>query len=126
MTRIAGVDIPGNKMLKIGLGYIYGVGDSLALSICNKVGLPPEKKLKELTEEEVSKINSYLETIPIEGVLRRQYQESIQRLIRIGCFRGSRHRLGLPVRGQRTRSNARTRKGPRKTVAGKKIAPAPK
>lgn len=126
MTRIAGVDIPDKKMLKIGLGYIFGVGRSLALTICNKVGLPPEKKLKDLTEEEVSKINSYLETIPIEGVLKRQQQENIQRLIRIGCYRGSRHRSGLPVRGQRTRSNARTRKGPRKTVAGKKIAPAPK
>ncbi|MBI4243504.1 MAG: 30S ribosomal protein S13 [Planctomycetes bacterium] len=126
MARIAGVDIPDNKMLKIGLTYIYGIGTTMASEVCQKLSLSPVKRFKELNEEEISKINSLLDSYSIEGRLKRQIQDNIQRLIRVSCYRGTRHRVGLPVRGQRTRSNARTRKGPRKTVANKKIAPAPK
>jgi len=121
MPRIAGVDIPADKKIKISLGYIYGVGRSNALDILKEAGIDPERRAKELSEEELAKIIGILDRgIPVEGALRRSIQQNIARLRDIGSWRGNRHRRALPVRGQRTRSNARTRKGPRKTVAGKK------
>ena len=121
MPRIAGVDIPADKKIKISLRYIYGVGPTNALSILKEAGIDPERRAKDLTEEELAKIIGILDRgIPVEGALRRSIQQTIARLRDIQSFRGNRHRRGLPVRGQRTRSNARTRKGPRKTVAGKK------
>ena len=121
MPRIAGVDIPPDKKIKISLRYIYGVGPSNALSILKEAGIDPERRAKDLTEEELAKIIGILDRgILVEGALRRQIQQNIGRLREIGSYRGNRHRRSLPVRGQRTRSNARTRKGPRKTVAGKK------
>jgi small subunit ribosomal protein S13 len=124
MPRIIGIDIPANKRLVISLTYIYGIGDSLAVEIVNKLNLDPNMKAGKLTEEDIARINSILQTeYVVEGDLRRQVQNNIKRLIAIHCYRGQRHRIGLPVRGQRTRSNARTRKGKKKTVAGKKQAP---
>ncbi len=124
MPRIIGIDIPANKRLVISLTYIYGIGNALANEIVNKLQLDPNMKAGKLTEEDIAKINSILQTkYVVEGDLRRQVQNNIKRLIAIHCYRGLRHRLGLPVRGQRTRSNARTRKGKKKTVAGKKQAP---
>lgn len=124
MPRIIGIDIPANKRLIISLTYIYGIGDALAKEIVEKLQLDPNMKAGKLTEEDVSRINSILQTeYVVEGDLRRQVQNNIKRLISIHCYRGQRHRIGLPVRGQRTRSNARTRKGKKKTVAGKKQAP---
>ena len=121
MPRIAGVDIPADKKIKISLRYIYGVGPTNALAILKEAGIDPERRAKDLTEEELAKIIGILDRgILVEGALRRSIQQTIARLRDIQSFRGSRHRRGLPVRGQRTRSNARTRKGPRKTVAGKK------
>ncbi len=121
MPRIAGVDIPNDKPTEISLQYLYGVGPKISADICQKVGLDPHKRAKELTEDELSKIASLLvNDFVIEGQLRRQVQQNVARLRDIGCYRGLRHRRGLPVRGQRTKTNARTRKGPRKTVAGKK------
>ena len=121
MPRIAGVDIPADKKIKISLGYIYGVGRSNALDILKEAGIDPERRAKELSEEELAKIIGILDRgIPVEGALRRSIQQNIARLRDIGSYRGHRHRRSLPTRGQRTRSNARTRKGPRKTVAGKK------
>lgn len=121
MPRIAGVDIPADKKIKISLRYIYGVGPTNAMAILKEVGIDPERRAKDLTEEELAKIIGILDRgILVEGALRRSIQQNIARLRDVGSFRGHRHRRGLPVRGQRTRSNARTRKGPRKTVAGKK------
>ena len=121
MPRLSGVDIPGDKVTIIALQYIYGVGPKVARDLCAKVGVQPLARAKELTEEQLSKIASILDSdYVIEGQLRRQVQQNIGRLKDIGCYRGFRHRRGLPVRGQRTKTNARTRKGPRKTVAGKK------
>jgi small subunit ribosomal protein S13 len=121
MPRIAGVDIPPDKKIKISLRYIIGVGPSNSLTILKECGIDPERRAKELSEEELAKIIGILDRdYTVEGALRREIQQNIARLRDIGSFRGSRHRRSLPVRGQRTRSNARTRKGPRKTVAGKK------
>ena len=121
MPRVAGVDIPNDKRTEIALRYIYGIGPTFAKQICEKTGIDPGVKAKTLTEDELSKIASVLvNDYTIEGVLRRQVQQNIARLRDIACYRGLRHRRGLPVRGQRTKTNARTRKGPRKTVAGKK------
>lgn len=121
MPRIAGVDIPADKKIKISLRYIYGVGPTNAMAILKEVGIDPERRAKDLTEEELAKIIGILDRgIAVEGALRRNIQQNIARLRDIQSYRGNRHRRGLPVRGQRTRSNARTRKGPRKTVAGKK------
>ena len=121
MPRISGVEIPAEKKIKISLRYIYGVGPSNALSILKEAAIDPERRAKDLTEEELAKIIGILDKdVPVEGALRRSIQQNIARLRDIGSYRGNRHRRALPVRGQRTRSNARTRKGPRKTVAGKK------
>ncbi len=121
MARIAGVEIPDNKRLFVGLTYIYGVGRTLAIKACEAVGIDPMRKLGELSDEELARLRDYIErNYKVEGDLRREVAENIKRLIDIGCYRGRRHLAGLPVRGQRTRSNARTRKGPRKTVGTKK------
>jgi len=121
MPRIIGVDIPGKKRLEVSLTYIYGIGPHLAKDLIDKLNLDPAKKADDLTQDEIAKMNSMLQSVYIvEGDLRRQTQNNIKRLISINCYRGQRHRLGLPVRGQRTQTNARTRKGRRKTVANKK------
>jgi small subunit ribosomal protein S13 len=121
MARIAGVEIPDNKRLFVGLTYIYGVGRTLAVKACQAVGIDPMRKLSELSDEELARLRDYIERLyKVEGDLRREVAENIKRLIDIRCYRGLRHMAGLPVRGQRTRSNARTRKGPRKTVGTKK------
>lgn len=122
MPRVIGIDIPDRKKLAISLTYIYGIGRKLALEIIEKLNLNPDLLAKDLTEEQVSKINTMLQNeYTVEGDLRRQVQNNIKRFISINCYRGTRHRLGLPVRGQRTRCNARTRKGKKKTVANKVI-----
>ena len=121
MPRVAGVDIPNNKKAHISLRYLFGIGPSNSMDLCQKAEVDPEKKASELTEDEIARLAGVIDQdYPIEGVLRRQTQQNIARLREIGCYRGMRHRKGLPVRGQSTQSNARTRKGPRKTVAGKK------
>ncbi|MFO0840032.1 MAG: 30S ribosomal protein S13 [Phycisphaerae bacterium] len=121
MPRISGVDIPPNKRIDVSLRYIYGVGPTRATEICEKAGINPAVRANKLSEDEVSRIAGIIETnFIVEGQLRRQIQQNIARLRDIRCYRGLRHMRGLPVRGQRTRTNARTRKGPRKTVAGKK------
>jgi len=121
MPRIVGVDIPNDKPAFVALRYIYGIGPTLAMEVCRKSEIEPSVRAGELTEEQLSRIASVLERdYVIEGQLRRQVQQNIARLRDIQCYRGLRHRRGLPVRGQRTKTNARTRKGPRKTVAGKK------
>ncbi|MFM7281037.1 MAG: 30S ribosomal protein S13 [Planctomycetia bacterium] len=121
MPRVIGVDIPPNKRLEIALTYIYGIGKNTAHEICDALGLDRGLKARDLNEEQIAAIANYAQKeYPVEGVLRRQVASSITRLREIGCYRGTRHRRGLPVRGQRTRTNSRTRKGPRKTVAGKK------
>jgi small subunit ribosomal protein S13 len=121
MPRVAGVDIPSAKRTEVALRYIFGIGPKLALDICKKIGIDPGLRAKDLTDEQVSKINGLIEQeFVVEGQLRRQISQNISRLREIRCYRGIRHMRGLPVRGQRTRTNARTRKGPRKTVAGKK------
>lgn len=121
MPRIQGVDLPGGKPTYISLGYLYGIGDAKAIEICFDLGIDPKRKASQLSEEDVAKINVHLDkNFTIEGALRRRVQQDIARLRDIGCYRGLRHRKGLPVRGQRTQTNARTRKGVRKTVAGKK------
>jgi small subunit ribosomal protein S13 len=122
MPRIQGVDIPSNKPTHIALRYIYGIGPTLALRLCEQARIDPQRKAKELTEEQIGRLNGLLDSreYTVEGALRRQIQQNIARLKDINCYRGIRHRRSLPVRGQRTRTNARTRKGPRKTVAGKK------
>ena len=127
MPRIIGIDVPANKRLVVALTYIYGIGRKTAEEIVAKLNLDANKRAKELTSEEISQINGILQSdYPVEGDLRRQVQNNIKRLISIHCYRGLRHRLGLPVRGQRTRSNARTRKGKKKTVANKKMLAAKK
>ncbi len=121
MTRVIGVDIPPNKRLEISLTYIYGVGRKLSNEIIAKLGLNPNMKANTLTEDHIAKINAILQSeYVVEGDLRRQVQNNIKRLISIHSYRGLRHRVGLPVRGQRTKTNSRTRKGKRKTVANKK------
>ncbi|MCI0641925.1 MAG: 30S ribosomal protein S13 [Gemmataceae bacterium] len=121
MPRILGVDLPNDKATHVSLRYIYGIGPTTALQLCTKAKVNPDRKAKELTDEEVARLATILDReFTVEGPLRRQIQQNIARLRDIGCYRGFRHRRGLPVRGQRTRTNARTRKGPRKTVAGKK------
>jgi small subunit ribosomal protein S13 len=121
MPRIAGVDIPDNKPAEIALRYIYGIGPAAARQICDKARIDPHVRAKQLSEEDLSRIAGILDSdFVIEGQLRRQLQQNVARLRDIGCYRGLRHRRGLPVHGQRTRTNARTRKGPKKTVAGKK------
>lgn len=127
MARIAGIDLPKQKKTYIGLTYIYGIGRTTALDILAKSAVDPEKKISELTEEEVAKIRSIMTNdYKVEGSLRSEVQQNIKRLMDIGCYRGLRHRRSLPVRGQRTRTNARTRKGKKRTVAGKKKAPGKK
>ncbi len=121
MPRVIGVDIPNNKRLEISLTYIFGVGKTTSLKVCKALNLDPGMKAQDLTEEEITSLASHIQkTYPVEGQLRRTIAGNIGRLRDIGCYRGMRHRRGLPVRGQRTRTNARTRKGPKKTVAGKK------
>ena len=121
MPRILGVDLPNDKPTHISLRYIYGIGPSLALRLCEQANINPQRKAKEMTDEEIARLAGILDReYTVEGPLRRQIQQNIGRLKEIGCYRGIRHRRGLPCRGQRTRTNARTRKGPRKTVAGKK------
>ncbi|MFW2336567.1 30S ribosomal protein S13 [Ilumatobacter sp.] len=123
MARIAGVDIPREKRLEISLTYIFGVGLTTSQKICDDLGLDPDTKVSNLTEDEVNKIRQYVDqNLTIEGDLRRDVQNDIKRKIEIGCLQGVRHRKGLPVRGQRTHTNARTRKGPKRTVANKKKA----
>jgi small subunit ribosomal protein S13 len=121
MPRILGVDIPNDKPTHISLRYIYGIGPTLAMRLCEQARIDPQRRAKDLTDDEISRLASILDKdYTVEGPLRRQVQQNIARLRDIGSYRGLRHRRGLPVRGQRTRTNARTRKGPRKTVAGKK------
>jgi len=121
MPRIVGVDIPADKQIWVALTYIYGIGRATARKVLDAVGIRPEVRAKDLSDDELSRLGSYIESHHvIEGQLRRQEAQNIARLRDIRCYRGIRHRLGLPVRGQRTRTNARTRKGPRKTVAVKK------
>lgn len=121
MPRILGVDIPNEKRTVISLRYIYGIGAHLAEQLCERTGIDPDKRARDLSEDDLAKLAVLLDNeYVVEGQLRRQVQQAIARLREIGCYRGLRHRKGLPVRGQRTRTNARTRKGPRKTVAGKK------
>src|SRR5215469_16434721 len=121
MPRVQGVDIPPDKPTHISLRYIYGIGPTLALRLCEQARIDPQRRSKELSDEEVARIAGILDReYVVEGPLRRQVNANVTRLRDIGCYRGLRHRRGLPVRGQRTRTNARTRKGPRKTVAGKK------
>ena len=124
MARIAGVNLPNQKRLEIGLTYIYGVGPSIAREICAALGLSCDTKIRDLTDEEVTKLQRHIdEHHQVEGDLRRERQQAIKRLTEIGSYRGLRHRRGLPVNGQRTKTNARTRKGPKKTVGrGKKAA----
>ena len=125
MARIAGVNIPNQKRLEIGLTYIYGIGRSTAQKICAETGLSRDEKVKDLTDEEVTKLREYIDgNLQVEGDLRRERTQAIKRLGEIGAYRGIRHRRGLPVNGQRTKTNARTRKGPKKTVGrGKKATP---
>lgn len=121
MARISGVDLPREKRIEVGLTYIYGVGPKIAKDIINSTGINPDTRVKDLTEDEVSKIRDYIEkNVVVEGDLRRNTAFDIKRLIEIGCYRGTRHRKGLPVRGQNSKNNARTRKGPKKTIANKK------
>ena len=121
MARIAGVDIPNNKRIEIALTYIYGIGRKSANDILAKTGINPDTRAKDLTEEEIAKIRDEIEAnYAVEGDLRRDVAMDIKRMVEINCYRGIRHRKGLPVRGQRTKTNARTRKGPAKTIANKK------
>jgi small subunit ribosomal protein S13 len=123
MARVAGVDIPREKRLEISLTYVYGVGRPTAQKICDELGLSRDTRVRDLTEDEVNRIRAYIDqNLTVEGDLRRDVQQDIKRKIEIGCYQGIRHRKGLPVRGQRTHTNARTRKGPKKTVANKKKA----
>jgi small subunit ribosomal protein S13 len=121
MARIAGVDLPKDKRIEIGLTYVYGIGRTSALKILEKTGINPDTRVKDLTEEEENKLRECIDHGNIvEGDLRRQTELDIKRLTEIGCYRGMRHRRGLPVRGQRSKTNARTRKGPKRTIANKK------
>jgi small subunit ribosomal protein S13 len=122
VARIAGVNLPNQKRLEVGLTYIFGIGQPTARKICAQLGLSPDEKVRDLTDEEVTKLRNFIDSeLQVEGDLRRERQQSIKRLSEIGAYRGLRHRRGLPVNGQRTKTNARTRKGPKKTVGrGKK------
>ncbi len=121
MARIAGVNLPNQKRLEIGLTYIYGIGQPSARQICAALGLSADTKIRDLTDEEITKLRAHIDTLQVEGDLRRERSQAIKRLSEIGCYRGVRHRGGLPVNGQRTKTNARTRKGPKKSVGrGKK------
>ena len=121
MARISGVDIPREKRLEISLTYILGIGRTTANQICTATGIDPNTRVRDLTEEEVAHLRAHIDqNLKVEGDLRRDVAQDIKRKIEIGCYQGIRHRRGLPVRGQRTHTNARTRKGPKKTVAGKK------
>lgn len=121
MPRILGVDLPSDKPTHISLRYIYGIGPTTALQVCEKAGIDPQRRAKDLSDEEIARVATILDReFAVEGPLRRHIHQNVQRLKEINCYRGTRHRRGLPVHGQRTRTNARTRKGPRKTVAGKK------
>ncbi len=121
MARIAGVNIPTQKRVEIALTYIYGIGRTTATRICHQIGIPQERRVHELTDDEVSQIRDVIDRdFQVEGDLRREVSMNIKRLMDLGCYRGLRHRRGLPVRGQRTSTNARTRKGPAKAIAGKK------
>ena len=121
MARISGIDLPKDKRVEIGLTYIYGIGRTTAGKVCTMAGVNPDTRVKDLTDEEVRKLSSVIEEhCMVEGELRRDVAMNIKRLQEIGCYRGIRHRKGLPVRGQNTKNNARTRKGPKRTVANKK------
>ena len=121
MARISGVDLPREKRIEIGLTYIYGIGRAVADEILAATGINPDTRVKDLTESDVSKLREYIDhNLKVEGDLRREVSLNIKRLMEIGCYRGVRHRRGLPVRGQNTKQNARTRQGPKKQVAGKK------
>jgi len=121
MARIAGVDLPREKRIEIALTYIYGIGRNVAEDIIEATGINPDTRVKDLTEQDVGKLRDYIDhNLKVEGDLRREVSLNIKRLMEIGCYRGLRHRHGLPVRGQNTKQNARTRKGPKKQVAGKK------
>lgn len=121
MARISGVDLPREKRVEIGLTYIYGIGLSTSHKILAATGINPDTRVKDLTEEEVNEIRTFInKSVMVEGDLRRDVALNIKRLVEIGCYRGIRHRKGLPVRGQKTKTNARTRKGPKKTIANKK------
>jgi small subunit ribosomal protein S13 len=123
MARIAGVDIPREKRLEISLTYIYGIGRNTAQQVSDATGISRDTRVRDLTEEEVARLRTFIDqNLMVEGDLRRQVSQDIKRKMEIGCYEGLRHRKGLPVHGQRTRTNARTRKGPKKTVAGKKKA----
>jgi len=126
LARIAGVDLPRTKHAVIGLTYIYGIGRSTAAKILDDAGIPHDKKIEDLNDDEVTAIRNIVQGMKVEGAVRSETQMNIKRLMDIGCYRGLRHRRGLPVRGQRTKTNSRTRKGRRKTVAGKKKAPGKK
>ncbi len=127
MARIAGVDLPRNKRAEVALTYIYGIGPTLSRRILDQAGIDPNTRIKDLTESEVATLRTIIDRdYKVEGDLRREISQNIKRLQEIGCYRGLRHRRGLPVRGQRTRTNARTRKGPRKTVPGKRRSRAKK
>lgn len=121
MARIAGVDLPREKRVEVGITYIFGIGLPTAQKIIKETGINPDARVKDLTEQEINKLREYIEhNVKVEGDLRREVSLNIKRLVEIGCYRGVRHRRGLPVRGQNTKQNARTRKGPKKQVAGKK------
>ena len=121
MARIAGIDLPKDKRIEIGLTYIYGIGRKSAQDILAQTGINPDTRVKDLSENDISKLRDYIEHhLKVEGDLRREVSLNIKRLVEIGCYRGVRHRRGLPVRGQNTKQNARTRKGPKKTIANKK------
>ena len=127
MARIAGVDVPNDKQVQIALTYIHGIGRTRAREVVDSVRLVPETRVRDLTDEEVARIRDYIDRhYIVEGDLRREVNLNIKRLMEIGCYRGLRHRRGLPVHGQRTRTNARTRRGPRRTVAGRRRASAKK
>lgn len=121
MARFAGVNIPQNKRVVVALTYIYGIGPTMAQRICTQTGIPPERRVNDMTDAELSAVRNIIDNeLSVEGDLRREVSGNIKRLMDMGCFRGLRHRKNLPVRGQRTRTNARTRKGPAKPIAGKK------
>ncbi len=121
MARISGVDIPREKRLEISLTYIFGIGRTRAQQVCSATGTSPDTRVRDLTDEEVTRLRNYIDSnLRVEGDLRRDVSQDIKRKMEIGCYQGIRHRKGLPVHGQRTHTNARTRKGPKKTVAGKK------
>ena len=126
MARIEGVDLPRNKRIKVALTYIYGIGPTRSQQILDNTGIDPTTRVRDLTESEAGQLREAVGQFRVEGELRREVELNIKRLIDIGSYRGLRHRRGLPLRGQRTKTNARTRKGPKKTVAGRKKAPTPK